>query len=35
MVNITLRVLARPDITHLAEIHRNLGVDYDEVKQQR
>jgi prohibitin 2 len=30
MVNITLRVLARPDATQLPELFRQLGQDYDE-----
>jgi len=30
MVNITLRVLSRPDTTHLPRIYRELGTDYDE-----
>lgn len=30
MVNITLRVLARPDPTKLPTIYRTLGLDYDE-----
>ncbi|KAG9511284.1 Prohibitin-2, partial [Fragariocoptes setiger] len=30
MVNITLRVLARPDAHQLPTIHRQLGLDYDE-----
>ena len=30
MVNITLRVLARPDASKLPQIYRVLGVDYDE-----
>jgi len=30
MVNITLRVLSRPDVTHLPRIYRELGTDYDE-----
>jgi len=30
MVNITLRVLSRPDATFLPDVHKNLGVDYDE-----
>jgi len=30
MVNITCRVLSRPDIPHLAVIYRELGMDYDE-----
>lgn len=30
MVNISLRVLARPDANQLPTLHRNLGVDYDE-----
>lgn len=30
MVNITLRVLAKPDIGKLPEIHREIGPDYDE-----
>ena len=29
-VNLTLRVLCRPDINRLSEIHQNLGPDYDE-----
>lgn len=30
MVNITLRVLSRPDPVQLPTLYRNLGVDYDE-----
>lgn len=30
MVNISLRVLARPDARNLPVMHRQLGVDYDE-----
>ncbi|KAG9103311.1 Prohibitin-1, subunit of the prohibitin complex (Phb1p-Phb2p) [Ceratobasidium sp. 370] len=30
MVSITLRVLSRPDVTHLARIYQTLGLDYDE-----
>merc|ERR1719160_1586311 len=30
MVNITLRVLSRPDVAHLPKIYRELGTDYDE-----
>ena len=30
MVNITLRVLSRPDVGHLPQIYRELGTDYDE-----
>ena len=30
MVNITLRVLSRPDVTHLPQIYQELGTDYDE-----
>ncbi|GAB4817837.1 hypothetical protein N2152v2_004883 [Parachlorella kessleri] len=30
MVNITLRVLSKPDVGDLAKIFRNLGVDWDE-----
>lgn len=30
MVNITCRVLARPDVNELPNIYRTLGVDYDE-----
>jgi len=30
MVNITLRVLSRPDPVHLPQIYRELGTDYDE-----
>jgi prohibitin 2 len=30
MVNITLRVLARPDVTYLPEIYRELGKDFDD-----
>lgn len=29
-VNLTLRVLCRPDVEHLSEIHTNLGPDYAE-----
>lgn len=29
-VNLTLRVLCRPDVENLSEIHKNLGQDYDE-----
>jgi len=30
MVSITLRVLSRPDTSHLSKIYQNLGLDYDE-----
>jgi len=30
MVNIAVRVLSRPDVSHLASIYRKLGTDYDE-----
>lgn len=30
MVNISLRVLARPDQTFLPQIYRQIGTDYDE-----
>lgn len=30
MVNITIRILAKPDEAKLAEIYRNLGTDFDE-----
>jgi len=30
MVNITLRVLSRPDVAHLPKIYQELGTDYDE-----
>lgn len=30
MVNITCRVLSRPDVNALPQIYRTLGVDYDE-----
>jgi len=30
MVNLTVRVLSRPDVTNLANLHRSLGPDYDE-----
>ena len=30
MVNISLRVLSRPDVVHLPSIYRELGTDYDE-----
>jgi prohibitin 2 len=30
MVNITLRVLSRPDVAELPQIYRELGTDYDE-----
>jgi len=30
MINISLRVLSRPDITQIPNIYRNLGEDYDE-----
>ncbi|KAK9380730.1 band 7 family-domain-containing protein [Kockiozyma suomiensis] len=30
MVSLTLRVLHRPDVTHLPQIYQNLGLDYDE-----
>jgi prohibitin 1 len=30
MVNITLRVLSKPEVGHLARIFRNLGLDWDE-----
>ena len=29
MVNISLRVLFRPDSTNLPSVYRNLGMDYD------
>ena len=29
MVNISLRVLFRPDSTNLPQVYRNLGMDYD------
>ena len=29
MVNISLRVLFRPDSTNLPQLYRNLGMDYD------
>lgn len=29
-VNVSLRVLSRPDIPHLPELYQSLGVDYDE-----
>jgi len=30
MVNISLRVLSRPDALHIPELHKELGIDYDE-----
>ncbi|KAF7306697.1 hypothetical protein MIND_00461400 [Mycena indigotica] len=30
MVSITLRVLSRPDVSHLPKIYQSLGMDYDE-----
>lgn len=30
MVNISLRVLSRPDAAHLPIMYRQLGLDYDE-----
>ena len=30
MVNISLRVLSRPDSFSIPEIHKNLGIDYDD-----
>jgi hypothetical protein len=30
MVSITLRVLSRPEVTHLSKIYQSLGLDYDE-----
>lgn len=30
MVNISLRVLSRPDARNLPKMHQHLGVDYDE-----
>lgn len=30
MVTLTLRVLSRPDISHLPKIYQSLGLDYDE-----
>jgi hypothetical protein len=30
MVSITLRVMSRPDVNHLATIYQTLGLDYDE-----
>lgn len=30
MINISLRVLSRPDSMRLPAVHRNLGLDYDE-----
>lgn len=30
MVNISLRVLSRPDAKHLPVMYRQLGLDYDE-----
>jgi len=30
MVSLTLRVLSRPDVTHLPKIYQSLGMDYDE-----
>ena len=30
MVSITLRVLSRPDVEHLPNIYKTLGLDYDE-----
>lgn len=30
MVSLSLRVMSRPDTTHLSTIYRSLGLDYDE-----
>jgi len=30
MVTLTLRVMSRPEVDHLSEIYRSLGLDYDE-----
>ena len=30
MVNISLRVLSRPDMVHIPQVHRELGQDFDE-----
>ncbi len=30
MISLTLRVMSRPDTTHLSTIYRSLGLDYDE-----
>lgn len=30
MVSLTLRVLSRPDVSHLSTIYQTLGLDYDE-----
>ncbi|CAE6459531.1 unnamed protein product [Rhizoctonia solani] len=30
MISITLRVMSRPDVNHLARIYQTLGLDYDE-----
>merc|ERR1712218_333216 len=30
MVNISLRVHSRPDVHHIPELHKELGIDYDE-----
>jgi prohibitin 1 len=30
MVSLTLRVMSRPDVSHLSQIYRSLGLDYDE-----
>lgn len=30
MVNITIRILAKPRVEHLPNIHRTLGPDYDD-----
>jgi len=30
MVSLTLRVLSRPDVSHLSKIYQSLGMDYDE-----
>ena len=30
MVNISLRVLSRPDMMHIPQVHRELGQDFDE-----
>ncbi|PWN50956.1 putative prohibitin PHB1 [Violaceomyces palustris] len=30
MVSLTLRVLSRPDVSHLSKIYQSLGLDYDE-----
>jgi hypothetical protein len=31
MVNITIRVLSKPNVERLPHIYKNLGMDYDEI----